>query len=160
MSSFPIIFLFEYNWTEFPFCIFSAISLITLKLNETITYLDIEFVVLEGWIKLKDDWLIESGLVLLVLKELSEIWDDSHCTIIQNCRRNIHSQNCFLIIVILMELNHLSQIFWIYIVCHVCLRLLLLNFWSLTILLCFHILSAKWNVEAIGDINDSSIFFP
>lgn len=35
--------------------------------------LDIEFVVLEGWIKLKDDWLIESGLVLLVLKELSEI---------------------------------------------------------------------------------------
>jgi hypothetical protein len=54
----------------------------TLKLNETITYLDIEFVVLEGGVKLKDDWLIESSLVLLVLKELSEIRDDSHCTII------------------------------------------------------------------------------
>lgn len=44
--------------------------------------LDIEFVVLEGGVKLKDDWLIESSLVLLVLKELSKIRDDSHCTII------------------------------------------------------------------------------
>jgi len=35
--------------------------------------LDIEFVVLEGGVKRQDDWLIKSSLVLLVLKELSEI---------------------------------------------------------------------------------------
>ena len=106
------------------------------SVSDNYTYLDLEFVVAQSWIKEHHNWWRQWRFDFLRCKKFKIVIHDNLCSFIQFRWRNIHSQNCFELIDWFVEFEHFCQILCNEIDSH--LILIWPTFFCLTALWCSH----------------------
>lgn len=53
-----------------------------IRLKIYLTYLDVKFVALQGWIEQKNDWLLQRGTHFLIDEQVTEVRDNEHANLI------------------------------------------------------------------------------
>ena len=75
-----------------------------------LTYLDVKFVALQGWIEQEHDWLLQRRTHFLVDEQVAEVRDNEHANLVDVGRRDVHAQNLFLVVQLPVEFKHLHEV--------------------------------------------------